>query len=51
MKILVTGATGFLGSWVVDRLVEEGHEVKILVRETSSLSDLSKFKLRKVLVM
>jgi dihydroflavonol-4-reductase len=39
-KVLVTGANGFLGSWVVKRLIEEGHEVLSLVRRTSDVSDL-----------
>jgi len=26
-KILVTGGLGFMGSWIVDKLVEKGHEV------------------------
>ncbi len=30
MKILVTGGAGFIGSHTVDRLVERGHEVRIL---------------------
>lgn len=30
MKILVTGGAGFIGSHVVERLVEEGHEVHVL---------------------
>ena len=30
MKVLVTGGAGFIGSHVVDRLVEEGHEVVIV---------------------
>ena len=30
MKILVTGGAGFIGSHTVDRLVQEGHEVRIL---------------------
>lgn len=29
MKVLVTGGTGFIGRWVVDGLVEAGHEVRI----------------------
>ena len=41
MKILMTGATGFLGSNLLHRLVEEGHDVTILVRQTSQLSRIS----------
>ena len=32
MRALVTGAGGFLGSWLVRRLCAEGHEVRALVR-------------------
>lgn len=41
MKILVTGANGFLGSWVTRALVNEGHHVYALVRPKSDLSELS----------
>lgn len=32
MKVLVTGGTGFIGSHVVDLLLENGHSVKLLSR-------------------
>ena len=32
MKVLVTGGTGFIGSQVVDLLLEEGHSVRLLSR-------------------
>ncbi len=35
MKILLTGATGFIGSHVARQLVSEGHEVHALVRPQS----------------
>ncbi|MDH4162911.1 MAG: NAD(P)-dependent oxidoreductase [Nitrospirota bacterium] len=33
MKVLVTGGTGFIGSHLVDLLVENGHEVRLLSRK------------------
>ena len=35
MKILVTGATGFIGSHLIERLIEGGHSVTALIRPTS----------------
>lgn len=32
MKTLITGATGFLGYWMTKRLIDEGREVRALVR-------------------
>lgn len=37
MKILVTGANGFLGSWLVNRLKNDGHEVSVLLRKKADL--------------
>jgi len=36
MRIFVTGASGFLGSYLVDELVRHGHEVAVLLRPDSS---------------
>lgn len=40
MKALVTGATGFIGSHIADRLVERGHDVRALVRPKSDTAYL-----------
>ncbi|MGE4131635.1 MAG: NAD-dependent epimerase/dehydratase family protein [Bdellovibrionales bacterium] len=40
MASLVTGASGFVGSWLVRRLVEQGVEVHVLHRANSNLEDL-----------
>lgn len=41
MKALVTGATGFVGSRLTRRLVEEGHAVGILTRASSDRAQLA----------
>lgn len=40
MKILVTGATGFLGNNLVRALCDAGHSCRCLVRSTSNLNSL-----------
>lgn len=42
MRVFLTGATGFVGSHVVDRLLEAGHEPVCLVRATSNVERLKK---------
>ena len=44
MKVLVTGANGFLGAWLTERLLDEGHKVSALVRKNSDLSELENKK-------
>jgi nucleoside-diphosphate-sugar epimerase len=40
MKILVTGATGFIGTAIVKELKAQGHEVTALARKTSKIDGL-----------
>lgn len=40
MTVLVTGASGFLGSAVARRLLAVGHTVRVLVRDSSPLANL-----------
>lgn len=44
MNVLLTGATGFLGSHVADRLLEKGHSLLCLKRPSSRLSNCTAFE-------
>lgn len=43
MRCLVTGASGFIGNTLIPKLLERGHQVVILVRPSSDLSQLKPF--------
>ncbi|MCH7484165.1 MAG: NAD-dependent epimerase/dehydratase family protein [Chloroflexi bacterium] len=36
MKVLITGASGFLGSHIAEQFAAAGHEIRLLLRRTSS---------------
>jgi nucleoside-diphosphate-sugar epimerase len=42
MKAVITGGTGFIGSRLVESLVEKGYEVRCLVRKSSQVEPLKK---------
>ena len=42
MNILVTGATGFVGSHLVEKLSQENEHIRCLVRNTSNTDFLKK---------
>ncbi|MCZ6545117.1 MAG: NAD-dependent epimerase/dehydratase family protein [Chloroflexi bacterium] len=49
MRILLTGATGFVGSQTARQLVADGHELRVSVRETSDLGPLATLEHESVL--
>jgi uncharacterized protein YbjT (DUF2867 family) len=40
MRVLVTGATGYIGGRLVPRLLDAGHDVRVLVRNPRKLQDV-----------
>jgi len=40
MKTLITGSTGFLGSAVLRELLDDGREVKLLVRKDANTANI-----------
>jgi len=41
MKALITGGNGFIGSFLIESLLEKGYEIRCLVRKTSNLAWIS----------
>jgi len=48
MKIFMTGATGYIGGSVAERLMREGHAITGLVRSESGAEELRKRGMRPV---
>ena len=48
MKILITGATGFIGSFICEEAVRRGFETYAAIRKTSSLKYISDERIKKI---
>lgn len=46
MKVLVTGANGFLGSWLLRKLIERGDQVSVLLRDSSQFEKYERLGVR-----
>lgn len=46
MKVFVTGSTGFIGSYLVRQLINDGHELLCLKRPTSDISRLADLQIQ-----
>ena len=46
LQVLVTGADGFIGSWIAKELIEQGADVYTIVRDIKKQSNLDVLNLR-----
>ena len=46
MKVLITGATGFLGSAVLRLLIDEGYDVRVLVRKNADMRNIEEYDVK-----
>lgn len=48
-RVVITGGTGFIGSWLIDKLIHEGTEVTVLVRNPDkAMKDLPMHSMVKI---
>src|SRR4051794_20797979 len=48
MHVLVTGANGFLGSWLTRDLCRRGYQVRVLLRRPNEAADLAGLTVERV---
>ena len=48
MRVLVTGANGFVGSHVAERLVAQGIDIRVMLRRTSRVDFLQDIEYERV---
>lgn len=48
MRVLLTGATGFVGSYVLRELIAQGHDVRCILRDPAASLDVESGKIERV---
>ncbi|MCS7213893.1 MAG: NAD-dependent epimerase/dehydratase family protein [Candidatus Calescibacterium sp.] len=43
MKVFLSGSSGFIGSWTLRRLIENGYDVRISIREKTNLENINNY--------
>lgn len=41
MRVLITGATGFVGAWTAKAIADHGHQLRLLVRDPAKLAPIA----------